>query len=79
MVASPHRTQKESFEKLHLLYESAIPHSNVKCTTGFPKDFIRGSKVQALPWTIVQELFDAIDLPLFQLMEVGAFGEKPAD
>ena len=55
------------------------PHSNVKCTTCFAKDFVGRSIVQTLPWTIVQQLFNAIDLPLFQLMEVGAFGKEPAD
>ncbi len=57
----------------------AGPHSTVKCTTCFPKDFVRRLIVQTLPWPIVQELFDASDLPLSQLMEVGAFGEEPPD
>ena len=36
-------------KKPHELY----PHSNVKCTTSFAKDFIRRSIVQTLPWTMV--------------------------
>ena len=57
----------------------SLPHSNVKCTTSFPKDFIRRAIVQTLPWMIVQQLFNPINLLLSQLMEVRAFGEESSD
>ncbi len=45
----------------------------------FPENFVRRSIIQLRLWTIVQELFDASDLSLSQLMEVGAFGEESPD
>jgi len=46
---------------------------------GFSKDFVRRTIASTLSRALVQELFNVIDLPLPQLMEIGAFGEEPSD